>query len=336
MGRAAAGVRGAELEDDDDEVVGMVAVSRPDAEILVVTERGFGKRTPIGDYRLTSRGAQGVLTLKTTERNGRIAAIKEVVNDDELMIITRKGVLIRVPVSGVSQLGRATQGVHLIRLEEGDEVAAVAHIVRDDELEEVAGAEGVALDAVDDAVDDAADEATEDSAEDADTAADEAADEGPGRPPRRSGCPAQTIAELGLRGSSGRGARIACDGIHKQPSATLDARTGQGGLPLQRARGGNGPDSERRKPGLYMDRASSSTVARLSSYFRVLGEFDREHVETISSKRLAERCGITSAQVRKDLSVFGNFGRRGLGYNVSELQAEIGAILGWDAAGGWR
>ena len=103
---------------------------------------------------------------------------------------------------------------------------------------------------------------------------------------------------------------------------------GQGGPPLQRARGGNGPESDRRKNGLYMDRASSSTVARLSSYFRVLGEFDREHVETISSKRLAERCGITSAQVRKDLSVFGNFGRRGLGYNVSELQGEIGTILG--------
>ena len=97
---------------------------------------------------------------------------------------------------------------------------------------------------------------------------------------------------------------------------------------MQKARSGNGPDNERRKTGLYMDRASSSTVARLSSYFRVLGEFDREHVETISSKRLAERCGITSAQVRKDLSVFGNFGRRGLGYNVSELHAEIGTILG--------
>ena len=94
------------------------------------------------------RGTKGVLTLKTTEKNGRIAAIKEVANDDELMIITKGGVLIRLPVSGVSQLGRATQGVHLIRLEEGDEVAAVAHIAKDEELSAAAEAGGVALDAV--------------------------------------------------------------------------------------------------------------------------------------------------------------------------------------------
>lgn len=146
MGRAAAGVRGAELEGDDDEVIGMVAVTRPDAEILVVTENGFGKRTPIDDYRLTARGTKGVLTLKTTDKNGPLVAIKEVVQDDELMIITKKGVLIRVPVSGVSELGRATQGVRLIRVEEGDEVAAVAHVARDEEL---AVAEGDALDAAD-------------------------------------------------------------------------------------------------------------------------------------------------------------------------------------------
>jgi DNA gyrase subunit A len=135
MGRAAAGVRGAELEGDNDEVVGMVAVTRTDAELLVVTERGYGKRTPIEDYRLTARGTKGVLTLRTTEKNGAIVAIKEVVDSDELMIITKGGVLIRLPVSGISQLGRATQGVHLIRLEEGDEVAAVAHIARDEEVE---------------------------------------------------------------------------------------------------------------------------------------------------------------------------------------------------------
>jgi len=142
MGRTAAGVRGAELEDDDDEVVGMVAVVRPDAEILVITENGFGKRTPIGDYRLTARGTKGVLTLKTTEKNGPLVAIKEVVGDDELMIITKKGVLIRVPVSGISELGRATQGVRLIRVEEGDEVAAIAHVARDEELLEAAAEMG--------------------------------------------------------------------------------------------------------------------------------------------------------------------------------------------------
>jgi DNA gyrase subunit A len=159
MGRAAAGVRGAELESEDDQVVGMVAVTRPDAEILVVTERGYGKRTPLEDYRLTARGTKGVLTLRTTEKNGPITAIKEVVDNDELMIITRKGVLIRLPVKGVSQLGRATQGVHLIRLEEGDEVAAVAHVARDDEVGDAAEANGAeaALEA-----DDAGDEIGDD------------------------------------------------------------------------------------------------------------------------------------------------------------------------------
>jgi DNA gyrase subunit A len=146
MGRTATGVRGAELDSDEDAVIGMVAVTRPDAQILVVTERGFGKRTGIEEYRLTARGTKGVLTLRTTEKNGQIIAIKEVVDADELMIISRKGVLIRLPVAGVSEQGRATQGVHLIRLEEGDEVAAVAHVARDvDEGEAGAGvvAEGV-------------------------------------------------------------------------------------------------------------------------------------------------------------------------------------------------
>lgn len=88
------------------------------------------------------------------------------------------------------------------------------------------------------------------------------------------------------------------------------------------------PGVERRKHGLHMDRASSSTVTRLSGYFRLLGELEAEEVETVSSERLAERGGITSAQVRKDLSFFGNFGRRGLGYNVTQLRCKIGDILG--------
>jgi redox-sensing transcriptional repressor len=97
---------------------------------------------------------------------------------------------------------------------------------------------------------------------------------------------------------------------------------------LKSERNTNAPESERRKAGMYMDRASASTVTRLSSYYRLLGEFEREKIETISSERLADRGGVTSAQVRKDLSFFGNFGRRGLGYNVRQLRAEIGAILG--------
>jgi redox-sensing transcriptional repressor len=91
---------------------------------------------------------------------------------------------------------------------------------------------------------------------------------------------------------------------------------------------GNGSDGERRKNGLYIDRASASTVTRLSSYYRLLGEFERESIETISSERLAERGGVTSAQVRKDLSFFGNFGRRGLGYNVRALRGQLAEILG--------
>jgi redox-sensing transcriptional repressor len=90
----------------------------------------------------------------------------------------------------------------------------------------------------------------------------------------------------------------------------------------------HGGESERRKGGLTMDRASSSTVTRLSSYYRLLGEFEREKIETISSERLAERGGVTSAQVRKDLSHFGNFGRRGLGYNVGQLRGQLAEILG--------
>lgn len=86
--------------------------------------------------------------------------------------------------------------------------------------------------------------------------------------------------------------------------------------------------AEKRKSGLHMDRASSSTVTRLSGYYRLLGELEAEDIETVSSERLAERGGITSAQVRKDLSFFGNFGRRGLGYNVTQLRKKIGDILG--------
>ena len=95
-------------------------------------------------------------------------------------------------------------------------------------------------------------------------------------------------------------------------------------------------DDERVKAALYMDRASASTVTRLSGYYRILGEFEAENLETIASERLAERAGVSSAQVRKDLSRFGNFGRRGLGYNVAQLRQKIAGILGltqhWNVA----
>jgi DNA gyrase subunit A len=142
MGRSATGVRGATLEGSEDQVIGMVTVSRPDAELLVVTERGFGKRTAIENYRLTARGTKGVITLRVTKRNGPIMAIKEVVEGDELMIITSRGTLIRLPVRGVSVLGRATQGVHLVRLGDEDRVVAVAGIASEEQADVGAAGEG--------------------------------------------------------------------------------------------------------------------------------------------------------------------------------------------------
>jgi DNA gyrase subunit A len=133
MGRAATGVRGATLEGADDQVIGMVSVTRPDAELLVVTENGYGKRTAIANYRLTARGTKGVLTLRVTQKNGPIMAIKEVVEGDELMIITSRGTLIRLPVKGISRLGRATQGVHLVRVGDEDRVVAVARLATEEE-----------------------------------------------------------------------------------------------------------------------------------------------------------------------------------------------------------
>src|SRR3989449_520167 len=113
------------------------------------------------------------------------------------------------------------------------------------------------------------------------------------------------------------------------PGASRGRRAQVGMGLLKNSRNNLSPaGGERRKLGLHMDRASASTVTRLSSYYRILAEFEREKIETISSERLAERGGITSAQVRKDLSFFGNFGRRGLGYNVHQLRGEIGGILG--------
>ena len=142
MGRSASGVRGATLEGPQDEVIGMVTVSRPDAELLVVTEKGFGKRTAIENYRLTARGTKGVLTLRVTEKNGAIMGIHEVVEDDELMIITSRGTLIRLPVKGISQLGRATQGVHLVRLGDEDRVVAVAQVASEARADTEATAPG--------------------------------------------------------------------------------------------------------------------------------------------------------------------------------------------------
>ena len=131
MGRTAGGVRGVRL-DAGDEVVGMVVVDKG-ATLLTVTENGFGKRSLLDDYATKHRGGKGVINIRTTQRNGRVVAIKEVREKDDLMIITRKGVVIRCPISQLSVIGRATQGVKLIALDEGDMVMDVAHLVREED-----------------------------------------------------------------------------------------------------------------------------------------------------------------------------------------------------------
>ena len=131
MGRTAGGVRGVRL-DAGDEVVGMVVVDKG-ATLLTVTENGFGKRSLLDDYATKHRGGKGVINIRTTQRNGRVVAIKEVREKDDIMIITRKGVVIRCPISQLSVIGRATQGVKLIALDEGDMVMDVAHLVREED-----------------------------------------------------------------------------------------------------------------------------------------------------------------------------------------------------------
>jgi DNA gyrase subunit A len=122
MGRASAGVRGIQLEDGD-WVIGMVVIRR-DATLLVVSERGMGKRSVLGDYRVQRRGGKGIITLKRTDKTGDTVALKEVLPDDELMIITKKGVIIRVPVEGIRISGRNTQGVRVMNLDAGDTTTA--------------------------------------------------------------------------------------------------------------------------------------------------------------------------------------------------------------------
>ncbi|MBZ0267399.1 DNA gyrase subunit A [bacterium] len=128
MGRGARGVRGVELEGEE-HVVGMVCVKGEHSSILVVTSKGYGKRTKLDDYRITKRGGKGIFTVKATERNGTLVSIKEVASTDELMLISRKGILIRLSVEGVAEIGRNTQGVRLMKPGPDDEVVGVARVV---------------------------------------------------------------------------------------------------------------------------------------------------------------------------------------------------------------
>ncbi|MGF7080769.1 DNA gyrase subunit A [Mucilaginibacter sp. UYCu711] len=136
MGRTATGVRGITLDSDNDEVVGMISIDNPETTVLVVSEKGYGKRTDIDDYRVTNRGGKGVKTLNVTEKTGKLVAIKGVTDNEDLMIINKSGVIIRIAISELRTMGRATQGVRLITLKGNDEIASVAKIEHDDEEDE--------------------------------------------------------------------------------------------------------------------------------------------------------------------------------------------------------
>jgi DNA gyrase subunit A len=133
MGRTAAGVHGVKLSGKGDKVVGVVTVHNESGTILAVAENGYGKRSDIKDYPVIHRGGKGVITLKTSVRNGQMVALREVVDSDDLMIITEKGVLIRLPVSTIRTISRNTQGVRLIRLDEGDLISAVTRVVESED-----------------------------------------------------------------------------------------------------------------------------------------------------------------------------------------------------------
>ena len=138
MGRNASGVRGIRLKDNKDEVVGMISVNDMDANILVVSENGYGKRSSLEDYRLTNRGGKGVKTISITEKTGKLVTLKSVSDNDDLMIINKSGIAIRMEVEDLRVMGRATQGVKVISLKDGDSIAAVAKVMKDDDdLEDI-------------------------------------------------------------------------------------------------------------------------------------------------------------------------------------------------------
>ncbi|HLR51021.1 MAG TPA: DNA gyrase subunit A [Candidatus Sphingobacterium stercoripullorum] len=137
MGRTATGVRGITLGSEADEVIGMISVNDEDTSVLVVSEKGYGKRSSLDDYRVTNRGGKGVKTLNITDKTGSLVAIKGVTDNDDLMIINKSGIVIRIGVETLRVMGRATQGVRLITLKETDEIASIAKVQREDEEDEV-------------------------------------------------------------------------------------------------------------------------------------------------------------------------------------------------------
>jgi DNA gyrase subunit A len=142
MGRTASGVRGITLATDKDEVVGMICVESEEANVLVVSANGYGKRSAVADYRITNRGGKGVKTINVTDKTGNLISMKNVTDDDDLMIITKAGITIRMHVEELRVMGRATQGVKVISLRGDDEIAAVAKVYRDRDEEGLEGEEG--------------------------------------------------------------------------------------------------------------------------------------------------------------------------------------------------
>jgi len=139
MGRNASGVRGVRLATAQDEVIGMICLQNSDQDILVVSENGYGKKSKLEDYRVTNRGGKGVKTINITTKTGDLIAIKDVTDNDDLMIINRSGIIIRMAVADLRVMGRATQGVRLINIREGDAIASVARVEVEAEPEELEG-----------------------------------------------------------------------------------------------------------------------------------------------------------------------------------------------------
>jgi len=147
MGRTASGVRGITLKDEQDEVIGMVSVNDMESEILVVAEKGYGKRSSIEEYRITNRGGKGVKTLNITEKTGKLISINSVTDADDLMIINKSGLTIRMAVEDLRVMGRATQGVKLINIKENDSIAAVTKVMKDEAEEVVVDEDGNVIEA---------------------------------------------------------------------------------------------------------------------------------------------------------------------------------------------
>ena len=133
MGRNASGVRGITLAGPKDEVIGMVSVNDASTDILVVSENGYGKRSSLDDYRITNRGGKGVKTISITDKTGDLVSIKNVSDENDLMIINKSGIAIRMSVESLRVMGRATQGVKLINLKGDDQIAAVAKVMKEED-----------------------------------------------------------------------------------------------------------------------------------------------------------------------------------------------------------